>query len=83
MKRNIEGGQRPPGDSGMGGMHTGGGGMGGGGGMHGGGGRGIGRVKRSGGRPGGHGGTEGNDAKASDFWIKYELAKPTASFRAS
>lgn len=79
-----DGGKRPPeggGRSGMGGGGMGGG-MGGGGGMpHGGGG--------GGGRPGGgmHGGMgadrTGGSTKSSDFWIKYELAKPTASFRAN
>jgi len=78
-----ESGKRPPEGGGRsGGMGSGrmGGGMGGGGGMpHGGG----------GGRPGGgmHGGMDaersGAGSKSSDFWIKYELAKPTASFRAN
>ncbi|HEY0177053.1 MAG TPA: hypothetical protein VGC08_11790 [Pedobacter sp.] len=72
-----------------GGSH--GGGMGGGGGMRGGGG-GMGGMGGGGGRHGGgmHGGgggmggdSAGGTAKASDFWVKYELAKPADSFRAN
>jgi len=61
-------GKRPP-EGGMrgGGMH--GVGMGGGGGKHGGGMRGA-PVDQS-------------SNKASDFWVKFELAKPDASFRAN
>ncbi|MBB6272688.1 hypothetical protein HDF26_003145 [Pedobacter cryoconitis] len=53
----------------------GGGGMrgGGGGGRHGGGGRGSGNAA----------GVNSQNATASDFWIKYELAKPSDSFRAN
>ncbi len=82
--RSIEGGQRPPGGGGMGGgMHGGGGGMGGGG-MHGGGGGMGGGRHGGGGRPGGQGiEGSGGSAKSSDFWIKYELAKPSATFRAN
>jgi len=78
------GGQHPP--EGGGGPHGGGmgGGMGGGG-MGGGGmSRGGGGGKHGGGMRGGmRGDSPAGGAKSSDFWIKYELAKPTASFRAN
>jgi len=56
---------------------SGGRGMGGGGGRHGGGGM--------GGRKGSRNpeGSNSQNATAADFWIKYELAKPTDSFRAN
>jgi len=57
------------------------GGMGGGGGMLPGGGGGGGR--HGGGMHGGMGGESSGGTKSSDFWIKYELAKPAASFRAN
>ncbi len=61
-----------------GGMRGGGGGGGMGGGRHGGGGMG-------GGGKGSHAqqGSDGQSAKAADFWIKYELARPSDSFRAN
>lgn len=81
-------GKRPPAGGGSpgGGM---GGGMGGGGGMSHGGGGGMGGGGMGGGKHGGgmHGGGMGGEnagsIKSSDFWVKYELAKPTASFRAN
>lgn len=70
-------GKRPPED---GGSH--GGGMGGGGGMSRGGG--MGGGKHGGGmRGGGMGGDSGGGTKSSDFWVKYELARPVATFRAN
>ncbi|WP_175470456.1 hypothetical protein [Pedobacter hartonius] len=42
------------------------------------------RGRHGGGMRGGMGGdSTGGSAKSSDFWIRYELAKPTASFRAN
>lgn len=78
-----DGGKRPP--EGGGGRHGGmggggmGAGMGGGGGMPPGGGGG----RHGGGMHGGMGPENSGSAKSSDFWIKYELAKPAASFRAN
>jgi hypothetical protein len=81
-------GKRPPEGGGGGGMHGGGmgGGMGGGGGMShgGGGGMGGGGGRHGGGMRGGMAGeSSGGSGKSSDFWVKYELAKPAASFRAN
>lgn len=80
--KHPDGGTAGGGGSRGGGM---GGGMGGGGGMHGGGGGMGGGGKHGGGmRGGGMGGdSSGSNLKSSDFWVKYELAKPTDSFRAN
>jgi hypothetical protein len=76
--------KRPDGSGG--GSPAGGMGGGGGGGMSRGGGMGggMGGGKRGGGMRGGNAGgmsTDSSSPKSSDFWIKYELAKPSASFR--
>lgn len=70
-KRDMEGGHRPHEGGGMGGGQKP---PGGGGGGHGMGGHGGGD---------GMGGSERTETKAADFWIKYELAKPSATFRAN
>lgn len=83
-------GKHPDGGATAGGGGSHGGGMGGGG-MHGGGGGGMGGGMGGGGRHGGGmrggggmgGDSSGSSLKSSDFWVKYELAKPADSFRAN
>lgn len=74
-----EGGEGRHGGGGMGGGMGGGkppgGDMGGGGGRHGGGGM--------GGRGAEGPGNNGSETQASDFWIKFNMARPDASFRAN